>query len=124
VLGGEDFGWRHDRGLVALADGEHGGRESDDRLPRAYLSLEEAVEPRAPFDIGANLRKNAFLRRGELKGKRSEKPLLELVGRRNRRALLSPREPGAALLEKEMQEEDLFDLEAPARRIEPLRIIG
>ncbi len=72
MLEREDLRGRHERRLIALAEGEHRRGEGDHRLPRADLSLEKPVEPPL-LDVDADLVEHAPLRPGELEGKPARK---------------------------------------------------
>ena len=78
VLRGKHFGGRHDRGLVARLDRDHGGVERDRRLARAHVALQQTVHRSAVGHVVADLLVCPGLRLGQ--GERQ--PADERVGER------------------------------------------
>ncbi len=66
MLHGENFRWRHQRGLAAVFDGDDRGLQSDDGLSAPHVALQQPVHRRRLFEIGGDFRQHPLLRRGGL----------------------------------------------------------
>ena len=66
VLLGEQFGRRHDRGLVVVLDREQRGEQRDDRLAAPHVALQQAVHAQRAGHVLHDLARRAHLRAGEL----------------------------------------------------------
>ena len=66
VLGGEDLGGSHHRGLVAIFDGDQRGLKRDNGLAAADVSLEKAAHGMGGAHVGDNLAEYTLLRFGGL----------------------------------------------------------
>ncbi len=55
MLLGEDFGRRHERGLVAGLDRLQRGERGDDRLAAADVALQQALHRLAAREVAADL---------------------------------------------------------------------
>ena len=62
MLHGENFGGRHQSGLVAVFDGDDGGFEGDDGFAAADVALQQAVHGGGFFEVGGDFAEDAFLR--------------------------------------------------------------
>ena len=126
VLLGQDLGRRHERGLVARADGQHHGREGDRRLAAPDVALEEAVHRLRPRHVVRDLPEGAPLRAGE--GEREERRHLCQPGGPGLEddARVAPH-PAPPERQGQLKEEELLEDEAPERRDGPvggLRRVG
>ena len=68
MLRGEDLGGRHQRGLVAVLDGDERGLHGDDGLAGADVALEEAAHGLGAAHVGDDLAEDALLRGGGMEG--------------------------------------------------------
>ena len=68
VLRGEDFGGRHQRGLIAVFDGHQHGLQRDDGLAGAYVALQQAAHGARLAHVGDDLAEGSLLRGGGMEG--------------------------------------------------------
>ncbi|KGS71199.1 hypothetical protein X979_6010 [Burkholderia pseudomallei MSHR7527] len=121
VLLGEDFGGRHQRGLVAGVDRLRGRERRDDRLAAADVALQQALHRVRLREVVRDLRDDALLRGRERKRQR------RVQARGQRRAVVARaarhrgRGARAALLvralERQLLREQLVELDARPRGV-------
>ena len=113
VLLGEGFRGRHQRALVPAFDRAQERVERDDGLPRADVALEEPLHRPVLAEVAADLGDGVLLVGGE--GEREDGAVagdqLALAGEGGRARVLRQRPP--ALLEAELEREQLLEGEAP-----------
>src|SRR5262249_25640349 len=68
MLLGQNFGWHHDGGLIAVFYCNHRGLDGDDGLSRSDIALKQAVHGAGAAHIGHDLAQRALLRIGWLEG--------------------------------------------------------
>src|SRR5690349_17456958 len=69
VLGSEDLGRRHERCLISIFDGDHGGLERNDGLSRSHIALKKTPHGCGTMHVVGDLLYYALLRSGGMKGK-------------------------------------------------------
>ena len=115
MLLGEDLGRRHERRLIARFDRRQHGQRGDDRLARADVTLEQAIHRVRLRHVGPDLAPDPLLGAGE----RERQGLAQPPGQR---ALGLHAEAALAALalaangEAELEQEEVIEDEAPARR--------
>jgi hypothetical protein len=75
VLLGEDLRGRHDRPLVAAADGGQQGQGGHHRLATAHVPLQQAAHGHLTFDVGEYIFDGPPLGRRQLEREGGDKPL-------------------------------------------------
>ena len=111
MLGGQDFGGRHEGGLVAVLHGDEHGLQRDDGLAGADIALEEAAHGVGLLHVGDDFAQGAFLRGGGVEGEDLADGFADLVaGLEGDAGALA--EAAAFELEAEFEEEELFEDEA------------
>jgi hypothetical protein len=121
VLLGEDFGRRHQRGLVAGVDGLCGGQRGDDCLAAADVALQQPLHRMRLRQIERDLTAHALLRRRQRKRQRLQQTrhqrgfvaqFAARHGRRRARAALFVR-----ALQRHLLREQFLELDAHPRRM-------
>ncbi len=80
VLGGQDLGGGHERGLVAVLDGNDGRFQRHDGLARADVALQQAAHGRRTLHVLGNLLQHPLLRRGRMEGQHPLEGIAHAVG--------------------------------------------
>ena len=80
MLGGEDLGGGHERGLVAVLHGDDHGLECDDRLARADVALQKAAHGVGQAHVGNDLAEGTLLGGGGMKRQHFADGFADLVG--------------------------------------------
>ena len=68
MLSGKDFRRCHERGLIAVVEGEKHYHQSDYGLAASDVALQQSVHLVAALQVGADLLDDTFLRIGEREG--------------------------------------------------------
>ena len=114
VLLGECLGGRHQRGLhAALRDAQH-RVQRDHRLARADLSHQQALHRAPTREVAVDLVDRPLLTLGEFERERPEPPLHEVTGRLDRLRLPHLVASAASHHERQLEQEQLLEGEAPA----------
>ena len=111
MLGGEDLGWRHEGGLVAVFDGDECGLEGDDGFAGAYVALQQAAHGLGAAHVGDDFAEDAFLRGGGFEGEDLFEGFADLVVG-DEGGAVAVAEPAAFEFEAEFEVEELFEDEA------------
>ena len=121
MLGGEDFGGRHEAGLGAVVDSQQHAHESHEGFAAADVALHEAVHLATGAHVLADLADDAFLRAGEgewdlllVEAVEEESDMGEDAPLGARDALL------VGILVVELEEEELLKFETQASLVELL----
>ena len=107
MLRGKDLGGRHQRGLVAVFDGDEHGLQGDDGFARAHIALQQAAHGTGLAHVGDDFAEGAFLRRGGMEGQHFADGFADFVGggERDAGALAHA---AAFQLEAQFEEEQFF----------------
>ncbi len=79
MLLGEQLRRRHQRHLLAAADGTRGGQRRDHGFAAADVSLQQSQHGMRPDQIRVDLSTDALLGCGQLEGQRREQPVAQLA---------------------------------------------
>lgn len=123
VLISKDFRRCHDARLVAIVHREEAAHERDEGLAAADIALKEAVHLLAGLEVGLYVADDPFLRVGERERKRTVKRVERPAdkGHGVARVLLATLHPAENL---QLDEKQLLELEAHARLLHGLRVLG
>ena len=112
VLAGEDLGRRHDAGLVAVADGDQAAEHGHHRLAGAHVPLQQAVHLAAADQVGADFLDHALLGAGQAVGESVVAGVEVRPDLGHRDAVFAARADVFLLEERQLQEEQLLELQA------------
>ena len=115
VLLGQNFRWRHERGLIAGPDGRQHRQHGDHRLSRSHISLDQSVHGMGTCQVLPDFLQDAELCRGQAKREGHE----EVRGKR--RCKIIPEHPGllfhllAFLPEGQLQQKKILECQTAMR---------
>ncbi len=120
VLLSENFGWRHQRGLITGIDGLRRSERGHDGLAAAHVALQQALHRMRQHEFARNLGAHPFLRAGQLERQRPQEARDQRFGH-VRQTRHHRGGTGAALLvrafERQLLREQFLELDARPRRM-------